>query len=358
MYIVNKLYIEDIRKIYTKDFSLLSNKSVFITGASGLIGSCIVDILMFLNQELNFNINVWATFSNEESFNNRFPSYKNNPFFHPLIQDITKTFRFKTDFNLDYVIHAASNTHPYLYGTKPVETIQLNIIGTLNVLNFVKTKTNLKSIFLSTLEVYGVKDNIEAFDENNIGFVDFMKPRACYPESKRLCETLCHSYNQEYSTNIRIARLGYIYGPTVKLNSSKADVQFLNNALNNENIIMKSSGMQRRSYLYVLDAASAILTVLLKGECGSTYNVAAKSGNILLRDYAKKLSEIANVNIIYESANKKEQLGFSTVSNSTLCGNKLKLIGWNAKFTFDEGIEHTYKIKKELIGLKDKNKKF
>ena len=352
MYINNKLYIEDIKKIITEDFSLLKNKNVFITGASGLVGSCIIDILMFLNQEFAYNINVWATFSNEKSFIQRFPSYQQSQYFHPIIQDITKAFKFDIDFNVDYVIHAASNTHPHLYGTKPVETIQLNIVGTLNVLEFVKTKPNSKSLFLSTLEVYGSKENVEAFEENNIGFVDFMKPRACYPESKRLCETLCHSYNLEYSTNIRIARLGYIYGPTVKSDSSKADVQFLNKALNNENIIMKSAGLQRRSYLYVLDTASALLTILLKAENDSTYNVAAESGNVLLRDYAKKLSEIANVKIIFENAGEEEKLGFSTVSNSTLCGEKLNCLGWNAKFTFDEGIEHTYKIKKELACLK------
>ena len=350
MYITNKLYQNDIEKVIVEDFSLFKEKSIFITGSSGLVGSAIVDILMFLNEKFNYNINIYGTFSNEKTFENRFPSYKNNPHFHPVIQDITNTFDY--DFSVDYIIHAASNTHPHLYGTQPVETIKLNVLGTLNVLDFAKKNKNSKSLFLSTLEVYGSKDNIEAFEENNIGFVDFMKPRACYPESKRVCETLCHSYIQEYKMNINIARLGYIYGPTVKMNSTKADVQFLAKALNNENIVMKSAGLQKRSYLYVLDTAAALLTILLKGENGETYNVAAKSGNVLLRDYAKQLAHIANVEIIFENASEQEKLGFSTVANSTLDGEKIKTLGWSEKFTFNEGIEHTFKIKKELECLK------
>ena len=350
MYITNKLYQEDIERIIVEDFSLFKNKAIFITGASGLVGSTIIDILMFLNEKFNYNINIHGTFSSEKTFEKRFPSYKNNQNFHPVIQDITNSFDY--DFNVDYIIHAASNTHPHLYGTKPVETIKLNVLGTLNVLDFAKKNKNSKTVFLSTLEVYGSKENIEAFKENNIGFVDFMKPRACYPESKKTCETLCHSYIQEYETDISIARLGYIYGPTVKMNSTKADVQFLVKALNNENIIMKSEGLQRHSYLYVLDTASALLTILLKGGIGETYNVAAVSGNVLLRDYASELAKIANVKIIFEDASKQEKRGFSTVLNSTLNSEKIKTLGWSEKFTFKEAIEHTYKIKKELECLK------
>ncbi|ARR01148.1 NAD-dependent epimerase/dehydratase family protein [Campylobacter porcelli] len=347
MYINNKLYQEDIKKIIIEDFIFLKNKSILITGASGLIGSCIVDILMFLNKKFDFNINIFAIFSNIENFEKRFPSYKNNKHFNILVQDIANLFDY--NFYVDYIIHAASNTHPHLYGTKPVETIKLNIIGTLNVFNFAKKNKNSKSIFLSTMEVYGSNYNIKAFKENDIGFVNFMKSRACYPESKRTCETLCHSYIEEYDLDIVIARLGYIYGPTVKMDSTKADVQFLAKALNNENIIIKSEGLQKRSYLYVLDAAAGLLTILLKGKKGETYNVAAKSGNVLLRDYAKQLAQIANVRIVFENATEQEQKGFSTVLNSTLNDEKIKSLGWNEKFTFNEAIEHTFKIKKELI---------
>lgn len=346
MYINNEIYLNDIKKIITKDFDELKNKTVFITGSSGLIGSFLVDTLMYLNKHKGFNINIYATFSSNKSFEERFPSYKNEEFFHPVIQDINKDI--DLDLTINYVIHAASNTHPQLYAQKPVETIKLNIIGSSNVLDFAKKSPNCKTLFLSTLEVYGKDSSIESFKEDHIGYVDFMIARSCYPESKRLCETLCHSYIKEFNQNIVIARLGYIYGPTIKLSSSKADVQFLNKALNKENIVLKSPGLQKRSYCYVADTVSALLTILLKGETGEAYNIASKEGNILLREYANTLADISGVSVEYGEMGEIELQGGSQVDNSTLNSDKLSSLGWEPKFLLRDGIEHTLRIKKDL----------
>ena len=346
MYINNDIYKEDIKRILTKDFEVLKNKTVLITGAGGLVGSFLTDTLVYLNKELNYNINIIGTFTSIESYNKRFPSYDNKCLFKPIVQDITKAFEF--DEKVDYIIHTASNTHPLLYATKPVETIELNIQGTLNLLNFAKKQGKIRTLFLSTLEIYGEDPNIESFSEENVGFVDFNISRSCYPESKRLGETLCHSFTKEYEQDIVIARLGYIYGPTIRLSSSKADVQFLNKALNNENIVLRSPGLQKRSYCYVADTVSALLTILLKGETDNSYNVASLEGNILLRDYAKTLAEIAKVKIQYENPTDIEIQGGSKVQNSMLNPDKLMKLGWKPKFKLKEAIEHTYRIKKEL----------
>ena len=346
MYINNQLYRDDIGRILNSDYSYLKNKTVFITGSTGLVGSCLIDVLMYLNRTLNYNIRVIATFRSEDSAKNRFKSYLKDNKFKILIQDINEPIKYIE--KVDYILHLASNTHPKLYAENPVETIKLNVTGTLNIMDFARKHHNSKTIFTSTLEVYGENENIEKFREDNIGYVNFMKARACYPESKRVCETLCHSYKQEYNVDFNIVRLGYIYGPTVKLDSSKADVQFLNKALNSENIIMKSEGLQRRSYCYVLDTVSAMLMVLQKGSSGETYNIASINGNVLLRDFAQTLAEVANVKIIFELPTEKEKLGYSTVQNSTLDSIKLEALGWKSEFTFKEGIEHTFNIKREL----------
>ena len=110
--------------------------------------------------------------------------------------------------------------------------------------------------------------------------------------------------------------------------------------------------MQRRSYVYVFDTAAALLTILLKGVCGETYNVAASSGNILLKDFAAQIAKVANVEVKFELPTQQEALGYSTVSNSTLDGSKLMKLGWGEKFSLQQGIAHTYKIKKEIECLK------
>lgn len=345
MYTHNTIYRSDIERIFDASFSEFTGKTFLITGASGLVGSCVVDVLMYLNDKYNYNIMVFAVFSNRCSMESRFPSYRNRNDFTAIIHDITLPFDY--DIAADFIIHAASNTHPHLYASAPVETIKLNVLGTLNVMAMSRKRPYSKILFLSTLEVYGEKD-IDHFSEPDIGFIDFTAVRSCYPESKRICETLCRSFAEEYASDVVIARLGYVYGPTVKTDSTKADVQFLNAALRGAPIIMKSRGLQCRSYIYVFDVVSAVLTLLLKGVSGEAYNIAAESGNRLLKDFATVISQLSCTTIKFEAPTEKEKQGYSTVTNSVLNSTKLLSLGWKPQFSFEEGIRHTYEIKLAL----------
>ena len=112
---------------------------------------------------------------------------------------------------------------------------------------------------------------------------------------------------------------------------------------------MKSAGLQRRSYCYVADVISGILTILLKGKNNEAYNIASTKGNVQLKDYASTLANIAGVQIKFEELSELEKQGGSTVLNSTLDSSKLESLNWESKFSFKEGIEHTYKIKKEVL---------
>mgnify|MGYP000691830324 FL=1 len=105
------------------------------------------------------------------------------------------------------------------------------------------------------------------------GMIDQTILRNGYPESKRCCELLVRSYVEEFGINAVIARLPSVYGPTMLRSDSKAHAQFIRNALNGENIILKSKGDQRRTYCYVVDAASAIFKILSAGENGEIYNI-------------------------------------------------------------------------------------
>ena len=346
MYMNNTLYQQDLERVLQMDLSFLSNKTIFVTGSSGLVGSFLIDVLMQYNQKTDAKINIYAVFTSEKSLIDRFPNYINDPYFHSVILDITTPINL--DIKPDYVLHAASLTHPKAYAEKPVETMKINVLGTINVLDWARKNPNCRILFLSTMEVYGENPSqMGIFKETDIGHFDFTSVRSCYPESKRICETLTHCYLREYNTQVMTARLGYIYGPTVKLDSSKADVQFLNNALRNENIVMKSAGMQKRSYCYVGDTVSGLLTILKNGKIGEAYNIANKSGNVTLRDFAENLVQIANVKLVFENPTEQEKQGYSTVINSTLDASKLESLGWQPQFCLKEGIEHTYLIKKE-----------
>lgn len=347
MYVDNSLYLQDLDCVLKMDLSFLQGKNFFITGASGLVGSFLLDVLVRFNQNTDQKINIYATFSSEQSLAKRFPDNEYNKNFNSIICDITKPI------NLgiipDFIVHSASLTHPKMYAECPVEVMKINMMGTINVLDWAKTNSDCRVLFLSTMEVYGENASPTGmFSEDDVGTFNFMSLRSCYPESKRVCETLTRCYAKEYNMHVMTARLGYIYGPTVQLDSSKADVQFLNNALKKENIVMKSTGTQRRSYCYVGDVVSGLLTILANGVSGEAYNVASKEGNVCLKDFAETIAELADVKVIFDCPTEFEKQGYSTVQNSTLNPAKLEALGWQSKIALRDGIEHTLNIKRNL----------
>lgn len=337
------LYLEDIKTIFQN--SDLDNQTFFITGSSGLIMSFLIDGLMYLNLYAGKKIQIYATFSNPQSLQKQFSQYLGHDCFHPLIQDIMQPINI--DIKADYIIHAASNTHPQLYNTRPVETIMLNLSGTQNVLEFARTCPNARCLFLSTFEVYGQSVHNSSLSETDIGILDFTQVRSSYPESKRMCENLCHAYHSEYGLQVLIARLGYIYGPTVNLNSSKADVQFLNCALNHQDIILNSRGDQPRSYCYVADAVSGLLTILQYGISGEAYNLSNTTETISLKQFAAKLAQLSGVQIKLNLPSTGSG-SVNYAASSLMSTAKLQDLGWKPIFNADTGICHTYHIKQGL----------
>ena len=242
---MNKLYIEDLENTINniKDIDKLKNKTIFVFGSNGLVGSFIIDMIMYLNKNNNFNTTVIANSRSKEKIENRFSEYLENKNFKYYIGDIKDEIRYND--HVDCIINCASNTHPLQYSTDPIGTIMTNIKGTDNVLKFASEKKVEKSIFLSSVEIYGENINsIERFKENEMGYIDCNSLRAGYNESKRAGEALCQAYIAEKDIDISIIRLPRLFGPTIKSDDTKALSQFINKSVNKEDIILKSEGKQ------------------------------------------------------------------------------------------------------------------
>lgn len=349
MLLENKLYLHDIDKIATQsyDWSKIDGHSVLIIGASGMIGSCLVDILMHRNKKFHAGINIYAMGRSLERLKMRFGAYLDCSLFHLVEGDITKEL--PSDLKVDYLIHGASNTHPRAYATDPIGTIMTNLLGNQNVLSHA-VKTNAKrSIFLSTVEVYGENTtDVDRFKEDEFGFIDCNTLRAGYPESKRVSESLCQAYISKYGIDIVIPRLARTFGPTMLMNDSKASSQFILKAAADEDIVLKSDGLQQYSYTYVCDAASALLYLLINGENGEAYNIATPSFDIRLKDLAGKLAEITERKVIFELPDQEEAKGFSKATKAMLDATKLHDLGWKSLFTLEESLENTVKIIRDV----------
>lgn len=317
-------YKEDIINVASLSlpWEKLSGCNILITGATGLIGSCLVEVLM---TRTNKDYNVYASGRNEERAKERFKDYSTDPAFHFFKYDVMKPL--DGDIRFDYIVHAASNASPNFFATKPVEVIKSNVVGVSNLIDYGLEHGLKRFLFVSSGEVYGEGDG-RVFSEDYSGYVNPISPRSCYPSSKRAAETLCVSYGAEYGIETVIARPCHTYGPKFTESDNRVYAQFIRNILRGEDIVMKSTGQQFRSWCYVVDCASALLYILLKGENGQAYNIADDSSNISIKQLAEMIAEIGDKRVIIDLPSDAERAGFNVVTKSVFSTDKLELLGW------------------------------
>ena len=318
----------------------LENKTVLLSGATGMIGKCIIDLLMLKNKLSGTNIRVVALSRNENVAKNRLSEYWRLPEFSYFSCDINKEI--PECGRVDYIIHAASNTHPKQYSGDPIGTIEANVIGTKNLLDYAAVHHAERFCFLSSVEIYGEnRGDVEKFKESYLGYLDCNMLRAGYPESKRVGEALCNAYGEACGMSYVIPRLSRLYGPTMFSSDSKAISQFIRKAAAGEDIVLKSAGNQKYSYTFVTDAVNAILQIMLSGANGEAYNVADEKSDIELRDLAAMLAEIAGKKVVFELPEERERKGYSTATKAMLDAGKLEALGWRAQVHLPEGLRCT-----------------
>ena len=311
-------------------FEKLAGKNILVTGATGLIGSSIIDVLMERAQN---GFHVYAAGRNLARARSRFSSYFGKDSFHFLQFDVLKSL--DCDIEFHYIIHAASEASPGAFVSSPVEVMKANICGLCNLLDYGRKHGLIRLLYVSSGEVYGQGDG-SVFHESDSGYVNPALSRSCYPSSKRAAETLCASYADEYGLDIVIARPCHIYGPFFTEKDNRAFAQFLRNAINKENIVLKSSGAQYRSWCYVVDCVSALFYILLKGDSGQAYNVAESDYSI--KDFASTVARLCNQSVVFDTPSCHEQKGFNKVSESVLSTEKLRELGWEPHFDLVSGI--------------------
>lgn len=342
----SSVYVSEIKDILKKEYvEKLRNKIIVITGSRGLISSELIDTIVYGNKVYNMNCKVYAVVRNIEAAKERFTGYLDYDLFHLIQADINQV-ELPINGSIDYFIHAASNTHPLYYATRPIETILTNTVGTNNMLDFAVKHGCKRFLFLSSVEIYGEnKGDIEAFNENYLGYINSNSLRAGYPEGKRLGEALCQAYIKEKNLDCVIARVSRCYGPGLLKEDSKALSQFLKKAINGEDIVLKSKGDQYYSYAYVADVVSALLFLLENGACGEAYNVSGKQSDITLADLAGLIARISGEKVIFVIPDETEREGYSKATKALMDCTKLQNIGWKSQYSIEEGIKRTLQMK-------------
>lgn len=328
--------------------SPLAGKTILLSGATGMIGKCIIDLIMQYNHTHMDGdpIRLIALSRNGQSAKVRLAEYWKEESFSYIACDVNQ--KIPECGQADYIIHAASNTHPLQYSQDSIGTITANVIGTKNLLDYAVGHKTERFCFVSSVEVYGEnRGDADRFREDYLGYLNCNTLRAGYPESKRVGETLCNAYGQTYQLEFVIPRLSRVYGPTMLSSDSKAIAQFIKKAAAGEDIILKSAGTQLYSYTYALDAAMGILVVLLKGKSGEAYNISDPESEVTLRQITEWLAEDNGVKVTFEIPDVTEQAGYSTATKALLDTEKITELGWKPQTHMREGLAQTVRSLRE-----------
>ena len=318
----------------------LKNKRILITGASGMIGSTLIRMLLEYDREENGNIQITGISRNREKAKGQLGDIMDMPEFSYVSADINLPLEDMGSF--DYIIHCASNTHPRQYSSDPIGTIMTNVWGTKNLLDYGVEHGVGRFVFLSSVEIYGEnRGDVDVFSEDYLGYIDCNTLRSGYPEGKRLGESMCNAYAKQKGIDFVIPRLSRTYGPGLLDTDSKAISQFIHKAAAREDIVLKSKGDQLFSYTYVEDAAAAILLIMLKGNSGEAYNVSDSGSVLTLAELAQILAKIAETKVIFELPDEVEKAGYSTATRAVMDGSKLEDLGWKARVQMWEGLKKT-----------------
>lgn len=346
----SKLWISDLDEEIAAlpELKDLSGKSILITGCTGLICSALIDILIRWNEIHNEKIIILAAGRNEKKIIERFAQYTKKEWFVIVPYDATSN-EIAFDFICDYIIHGASNASPNKIIKEPVETMLSNFLGIKHLFDYALEKGIKRLLYISSSEIYGKKEHNRPSKENEYGWIDLLNSRNSYSVGKCAAETMCASYYDEYGVDSVIIRPGHIYGPTAENTDNRVSSVWTYAVAHGEDIVMKSDGLQTRSYCYCLDCASAILKVLLKGESVHAYNISNPDSVITIRDMARILSKNAGVTLKIESPTEAEKKGFNPMNNSALDSQELLALGWQGLFNAEKGFAHTVEILKECI---------
>lgn len=326
-----------MQSILTKDFDellnseldleLFRNKTFFITGATGLIGSLLTRFLLYADKQIGLNLRILALIRNQEKAQRLYADYLPTPL--KFIVAELGHGNLQLNEKVDYIIHAAAVTRSKQMVTDPVETIHTALWGTDEVLRAAVESQAAAMVYLSSMEVYGQPATTGQTAETDLGYVDLNNVRSSYPEGKRMSELLCNSYAEQYGLRVMAARLAQVFGAGVLPGENRVFAQFARSAMKGEDIVLHTTGQSEGNYVYTTDAIKAILMLLQNGKTKQAYNVANEDSHLTIKAMAELVvAEFGEPHTRVVIDIPAENMGYAPDVKLWLSSHKLQQLGW------------------------------
>ena len=343
-----KIISDDMENIFHRnlEISKLFDRTILISGATGMLASYFVIYLIWLNEFHNANINIVALIRNDKKASNIFGKYVDRQYFKILLDDICEPLDIDTD--IDYIIHAASLASPQYYTKYPVEVAAPNSLGTYYLLKLAHEKKVKGFLYFSTGDVYGkMPSGVGSFGENVMGTIDPLDYHSCYGESKRMGETWCASFYREYNVPTYIARIAHTYGPLMDIeNDPRVFASFMKCLIESRDIVMLSDGSAKRPFCYINDAIAAFILILTNGIPGEAYNLSNTEQFLSIKTLAKEILSLdtsGRLKVVSKHRSKDDYY-LENTSNKDNCpsSEKLKQLGWKCEFSILDGFRRVF----------------
>ena len=311
------------------------NERYLITGATGYIGSMLVEYLCGLNKKIT------ALVRDRGKAEQMLPADVDM-----IAVDLTdRAETERLDITCDHIIHCAAVTKSAEMVTHPVEVIQSLVNVTQNVCELAR-RCNVKGmVYLSSMEVYGdirtQAGHRVTEEEVSRGAVNILNVRSCYPLGKRMAENICHSYFKEYGLQVKIARVAQTFGKGILPGENRVFAQFARAVIEKCDIVLHTSGNSMGNYCGIDDAVKGILTILESGAGGEAYNVVNEENTMTIRQMAEFVAaEIAGGQIrVTCEIPEDNRYGYAADTGLRLSGQKLMALGWRPK----QGLSDMYR---------------
>jgi UDP-glucuronate decarboxylase len=345
--------LEHIATNLADEFPRLAGRNLLITGGAGFLGHYLVQSALYWNRTRSGPpIDVTVFDSYIRGVPDWLKQLAGNPHLHLETHNLAEPLPSKMG-EFQYVIHAASIASPTYYRKDPIGTMDANVNGLRNLLDYARARRNVSKVFegflfYSSSEIYGdpSQENIPT-PETYRGLVSCTGPRACYDEAKRYGETLCVNFAQQAGVPVKAARPFNNYGPGLKITDRRVLPDYVRDVLNGRDIVMLSDGSPKRTFCYVADAICGYYKILVKGRPGEAYNVGVELPEISMIELAEKVAALGRElfgyqgQVVRKQSTDKDYLLDNPNRRCPIIEKARRELGYNPSIQLDEGLRRS-----------------